>query len=500
MTEEITKIQELINIRIEKLAKLREAGLDPYPHNYSFDNNIEELIENEKNLIDSNQVVSIVGRIVSLRQMGKALFIHIQGKKNRLQCYISNKNINMDEELYKVLINNIDIGDIVGIKGEMFYTKTNEYTIRSHGLSLLSKSIRPLPNLKEKEGEAFNAFEDKELRYRNRHLDFIVNPENKEVFVKRHKIIHAFRSFLNNKDFIEAETPVLQPIYGGANARPFTTHHHTLDEKLYLRIAVELYLKRLIIGGFDKVYELSKNFRNEGMDRNHNPEFTMLEFYQAYSDVYDIMDLTESMIKEVANTMSATKVDFDGHAIDFKAKFNRASLGQLFDEEFHDQDILGDEEKIKNIASKLNLDSNYSYGKLVDKIFSMKIEPKLIQPTFVYDYPKAISPLSKIKRGQNQDIVERFELFIGGMEIANAFSELNDPVDQRDRFMSQEKLKDKGDDEAQVLDENFLQAMESGMPPTGGVGVGIDRIVMIFTEKTSIKDVILFPAMRNTSS
>ena len=500
MTEEITKIQELVNIRIEKLEKLREAGLDPYPHNYSFDNTIEKLIADEKNLIDSEEIVSIVGRIVSLRQMGKALFIHIQGKEDRLQCYISNKNMDMDEELYKTLISNIDIGDIIGIKGQMFYTKTNEYTIRSHDLSLLSKSIRPLPNLKEKEGEAFNAFEDKELRYRNRHLDFIVNPENKDVFVKRHKIIHAFRRFLNKIDFIEAETPVLQPIYGGANARPFTTHHHTLDEKLYLRIAVELYLKRLIIGGFDKVYELSKNFRNEGMDRNHNPEFTMLEFYQAYSDVYDMMDLTESMIKEVANSMGVSKIDFDNQSINFKSKFNRISLSELFDKEFKDENILGSEEKIKNIASELKVNPKYSYGKLIDKIFSIRIEPKLIQPTFVYDYPKAISPLSKIKRDQNEDIVERFELFIGGMEIANAFSELNDPIDQRARFMSQEKLKDKGDEEAQVLDENFLQAMEAGMPPTGGVGIGIDRIVMIFTGRTSIKDVILFPAMRNTSS
>ncbi len=499
MTEK-KKIDELIKIRKEKLNKLKDSGINPYPHSYTPSSSVESIIKEEKELISSNNVVSVSGRIVSLRQMGKALFINIQGEYERLQCYISNKNMDMNDDLYMILINNIDIGDIVGVEGEMFYTKTNEYTVRSHNFILLSKSIRPLPNLKEKEGESFNSFEDKELRYRNRHLDFIVNPKNKKVFLKRHLIVNSFRDYLNKDDFIEAETPVLQPIYGGANARPFLTHHHTLDEKLYLRIAVELYLKRLIIGGFSKVYEISKNFRNEGMDKNHNPEFTMLEFYKSYADVYDMMDFTEDMIKFVVKRVGEENLPFNEDTIKFSKKFNRISLDSLFKEEFNESGLLQNEEKMRSIGDKLNLDSSYDFGKLIDKIFSMTIEPKLIQPTFVYDYPKILSPLSKIKRSQDLEIVERFELFIGGMEIANAFSELNDPIDQRKRFLSQEKLKAKGDIEAQVLDENFLQAMENGMPPTGGVGIGIDRIVMILTGQTSIKDVILFPAMRNISS
>ena len=494
------KIDELINVRIDKLNNLKNAGIEPYPHSYLASNSIQEIKENEDALIKSNDTISICGRIVSIRQLGKVLFVNIQSNFERLQCYISNKNMLLDEDVYKILINNIDIGDIVGIEGQMFYTKTNEFTLKCDVFTLLSKSIRPLPNLKQKEGEAFNTFDDKELRYRNRHLDFITNPDNKKTFILRHKIVNSFREFLNSKSFIEAETPVLQPIYGGANARPFTTHHHTLNEKLYLRIAVELYLKRLIIGGFDKVYEISKNFRNEGMDRSHNPEFTMLEFYQSYSDVYDVMDLTENMIRSVANSISSQTFSYDGNEIDFSNPFKQITLNELFEQEFKIKDLLFNETKLREIASSLNLKDDYDIGKIIDKIFSLKIEPNLVQPTFVLDYPKVLSPLSKIKRDQDDDIVERFELFIGGMEIANAFSELNDPIDQRERFSAQEKLKDKGDEEAQVLDENFLEAIESGMPPTGGVGIGIDRVVMILTGNTSIKDVILFPAMRNITS
>ena len=312
----------------------------------------------------------------------------------------------------------------------------------------------------------------------------------------RHKIIQSFRSFLNNLNFTEVETPVLQPLYGGANARPFTTHHHTLDEKLYLRIAVELYLKRLIVGGFPRIYELTKNFRNEGMDRNHNPEFTMLEFYQSFSDVYDMMDLTENMLRSVSESINLDDIDYNGETINFNNQFRRVTMDELLKEEFGIDNILLDDKKIISIAKKLDLDTNFPLSTLLDKIFSLKIEPKLQNPTFVYDYPKSISPLSKVKRDQTDPIVERFELFIGGMEIANAFSELNDPIDQRDRFLSQEKLKVQGDEEAQLLDEDFLNAIETGMPPTGGVGIGIDRVVMIMTEQTSIKDVILFPAMR----
>lgn len=499
MTEN-KKIDELIKIRIEKLQKLKDSGVDPYPHNYNPNSSVQFILKEENKLIASNDLVSVAGRIVSIRKMGKALFINIQGEYDRLQCYVSNKNMDIDDESYMILINNIDLGDIVGVEGKMFYTKTNEYTLRSHNFLLLSKSIRPLPNLKEKEGESFNSFDDKELRYRNRHIDLIANPKNKKIFVKRHLMVNSFRNYLNKNNYIEVETPVLQPIYGGANARPFTTYHHTLDEKLYLRIAVELYLKRLIIGGFSKVYEISKNFRNEGMDRNHNPEFTMLEFYESYSDVYDMMDFTEDMIKFVIKEVGEKNISFDNNIINFSNKFNRISLDELFKDEFNESGLLQNEEKLRDIGSKLNIDENYDFGKLIDKIYSIKIEPKLIQPTFVYDYPKILSPLSKIKRSQNLDIVERFELFIGGMEIANGFSELNDPIDQRARFVSQEKLKAKGDAEAQVLDENFLEAMESGMPPTGGVGIGIDRMVMILTGQTSIKDVILFPSMRHISS
>ena len=490
------KINELIDIKKEKLNKLLENDINPFPHSFNKTHSIEDIIDKEDALVEQDVEISTSGRVVSIRNMGKAAFLNIQGEFQRIQCYLSNKNTNLDDGEYLTLIDNLDIGDIIGVKGLMFYTKTKEYSIRITGFKILSKSIRPLPNLKEKDGEVFNSFEDKELRYRHRHLDFITNPDRKNIFFKRHEIINGFRKFLNDNNYIEAETPVLQPIYGGANARPFTTHHHTLDEKLYLRIAVELYLKRLIIGGFEKVYEISKNFRNEGMDKNHNPEFTMLEFYQAYADVYDVMDLTENMIREVASSISKDTFLFDGKSIDFSKPFNKITLNELFEKEFGVKNILFNESELRNIADKLSLGEDLEYGNLVDKIFSNSIEPKLIDPTFVLDFPKAISPLSKIKRDQDEDIVERFELFIGGMEIANAFTELNDPIDQRERFESQEKLKEKGDDEAQVLDEDFLSAMEIGMPPTGGVGIGIDRLIMILTGQKSIKDVIFFPAMR----
>ena len=367
------KIDELIKVRIDKLNNLKDSGIEPYPHSYSATKSIKQIKDNEELLIKDNDTLSACGRIVSIRQLGKILFINIQSEFDRLQCYISNKNMLLDEDLYKNLINNIDIGDIVGIEGKMFYTKTNEYTLKCDVFTLLSKSIRPLPNLKQKEGESFNAFDDKELRYRNRHLDFIANPDNKKIFVLRHKIINSFRDFLNKKSFIEAETPVLQPIYGGANARPFTTHHHTLNEKLYLRIAVELYLKRLIIGGFDKVYEISKNFRNEGMDRSHNPEFTMLEFYQSYSDVYGVMDLTENMIRNVANTISTSPISYNGNIIDFSKPFRQITLSKLFEEEFKIKNLLSNDSKLREISSGLNLDDDFDMGKIIDKIFSLKI-------------------------------------------------------------------------------------------------------------------------------
>ncbi len=496
MSDNSRKIDDLIDIRIEKLNNFINQGIDPFPHNFDLKDSVSSIVENEKTInINDNNLYSTAGRIVSIRNMGKAAFINIQSDDDRLQLYMSNKNLDMDESSYNVYLHNLDIGDILGVEGEMFYTKTKEFTLRCRKVSLLSKNIRPLPNLKEKEGEAFNSFDDIESRYRYRHLDFITNPANKNIFIQRHKIINALREYLNKLDYIEAETPVLQPIYGGANARPFTTHHFTLDEKLYLRIAVELYLKRLIIGGFNKVYEISKNFRNEGMDRTHNPEFTMLELYKAYSDVYDIMDITENLIKFAAKAVDMNTITCNNISFDIDTKFKRITLAELFDNKFKEKDLLFNEKKLQKIGGKLDVDEGLNYGQLVDKIFSLTIEPDLIEPTFVLDYPKEISPLSKIKRGC-KDIVERFELFICGMEIANAFTELNDPIEQRKRFKMQEKLKAKGDEEAQVIDEDFLSAMEVGMPPTGGVGIGIDRIVMILSNQKSIKDVILFPAMR----
>jgi lysyl-tRNA synthetase class 2 len=373
-----------------------------------------------------------------------------------------------------------------------------ELTIKTTELEILSKNIRPLPNLKEKDGEAFNGFEDKELRYRYRHLDLIANPEVMNVFKLRAKIISLLRSELDMKDFIEVETPILQSIYGGASARPFTTFHNTLDQKLYLRIADELYLKRLIIGGFTKVYEIGKNFRNEGMDRSHNPEFTALEFYEAYADVYDMMNLTESIIHNVAKGISKTIINFFNYNIDISKPFIRKSMFSLLNESTGQNVDSMDASELFLLAKNNNIivDKKMNYGQLLDAIFGALIEPTLINPTFVTDYPIQVSPLAKSSREGNSDIVERFELFIGGMEFANSFTELNDPIEQRNRLEKQSKLRDLGDDEAQVVDEDFLQAMESGMPPTGGVGIGIDRLVMLFTEQNSIKDVILFPAMR----
>ena len=480
--------------RLEKLGKIKDAGINPFPYKYSVSHNIESIIANQESFLDTH--VSISGRIISFRKMGKASFIHIQDESSKLQAYA--KNDILPDGIYDNIVRNLDLGDIIGISGDLFITKMGELTIKASGLEILSKNIRPLPNLKEKDGEAFNAFEDKELRYRHRHLDLIANPEVMNVFKERARIISALRSELDAQDFIEVETPILQSIYGGASARPFTTFHNTLDQKLFLRIADELYLKRLIIGGFTKVYEIAKNFRNEGMDRKHNPEFTALEFYQAYADVYDMMDLTESIIHNVAKTIDKKILNFSKHSIDITQVFIRKSMFDLLNEatgeslDSMDTSGLFVLAKAKNI----NVGKNMNYGQLLDAIFGALVEPNLVQPTFVTDYPKVISPLAKVSRDGNPEIVERFELFIGGMEFANSFTELNDPIEQRNRLEAQSKLRDLGDDEAQVVDEEFLQAMETGMPPTGGVGIGVDRLVMLLTEQNSIKDVLLFPAMR----
>ena len=395
----------------------------------------------------------------------------------------------------------MDIGDFVGVEGPVFKTKVGEVSIKTASLTILCKAIRPLPIVKEKEDEVYDAFNSKEQRYRNRHLDLIVNAEVRDTFVKRSKIIKEIRSYLDKMDFLEVETPVLQPIYGGANARPFTTHHNALDQRFYLRIADELYLKRLVIGGIERVYEIAKDFRNEGMDRNHNPEFTMLEFYWAYADYVDNMNLVEDMIRKVSKKTDSDLITYDNEEIDLSKPFKRVSFFDLLNENLGEDISQMNSQSLKELCSKkgLNTEANSNYGQFLDQLMSEFVEPKLIQPTFVTDYPTAISPLAKKHRNGNEKLVERFELFIAGSEFANAFSELNDPIDQRERFESQQKLALDGDEEAHPVDENFLQAMESGMPPTGGVGIGIDRLVMLLTGNRSIKDVILFPAMKNES-
>ena len=494
MEIEQKNLREIINYRLEKLEKIRAAGFNPYPYNFDKTHQITELLKKGENGV--GEKINTAGRMVSFRKMGKASFTHIQDENEKIQVYL--KNDLLPENLYDNIVRNLDLGDIIGCSGELFITKTGELSIKADYIMILSKNIRPLPNLKEKEGESFNAFEDKELRYRHRQLDLIANPSVKEIFKKRSRIISSLRKFLDEHNFLEVETPVLQSIYGGASARPFTTHHNTLDQSFYLRIADELYLKRLIIGGFDKVYELAKNFRNEGMDSNHNPEYTSLEYYQAYSDMFDMMDLTENLIQYVALETGEVKFEYNSNKIDLTIPFQKESMFSLLGE-YAQEDLseMDGKELVKFAKSKsLDLEKDMNYGQVLDKIFGEIVEPNLIEPIFVTDYPKAISPLAKEDRDGNPNIVERFELFISGMEFANAFSELNDPIEQRNRLESQAHLRELGDEEAQVVDENFLQAMEVGMPPTGGVGIGVDRLVMLLTQQKSIKDVILFPAMR----
>ena len=487
-------LQQVITHRLEKLNNIKSAGINPYPHSFDVKNKIKDLIVLDETYTDN---ISTAGRIVSMRKMGKAAFCHIQNGGKKIQLYL--KDSLLETNQYDNIVRNLDIGDIVGIAGNLFCTKTKELSIRCTSITILSKSIRPLPNIKEKDGELFFNFDDKELRYRNRHLDLLINNKTKETFEKRASLISSIRDYLNKKDFLEVETPVLQSIYGGANARPFTTFHNTLEEELFLRISLELYLKRLIIGGINKVYELSKNFRNEGMDKDHNPEFTMLEFYSAYSDVYDMLALTENMIKTVfLDKLEKGFCEFDSNKILLENDFVRIDFFDSISKYSGTDVSKFDENELKEFLnkSKIKIDKDSNYGNLIDKVFSHFVESNLIQPTFVLNFPKEISPLAKSHR-KNDKLVERFELFIGGMEIANSFTELNDPVDQLERLTSQSSLRDKGDLEAQPVDNSFIQAMEVGMPPTGGVGIGIDRLTMLLTNNTSIKDVILFPAMRS---
>ena len=494
MPQNQKSLNQIISYRLEKLKQLKEMGINPYPHKYSPTHFSSEIIIDFSNL--NKQNVDVAGRIMSIRKMGKASFFDIQDSLGKIQIFIKKDEIG---DKYYNHFNLLDIGDYVGVFGYVFKTKMDEISISAKKLTVLCKSIRPLPVVKEKDEQTFDAFIDKEQRYRNRHLDLIVNPSIKETFFKRAKIIQGLRKYLDDLSFLEVETPVLQPIYGGANARPFTTHHNALDQKFYLRIADELYLKRLVIGGIDRVYEIAKDFRNEGMDRNHNPEFTMLEFYWAYADYEDNLDLVEDMIRSIAKSIDALEINWGEMKIDLSKSFKRKPIFDLLNEATGEdlQNIGIDELKKICKANNIETEKSANYGQLLDSLMGNLVEPNLIQPTFVTDYPKEISPLAKKHRNNNPNLVERFELFIGGAEFANAFSELNDPIDQRQRFNSQAKLAKEGDDEAHPVDENFLQAVESGMPPTAGVGIGVDRLVMLLTENASIKDVILFPALRN---
>lgn len=491
-------LQELKRTRREKLDQLRELGINPYPYEYDVTHRADDILENFSDF-EENETVRLAGRLMAIRRMGKASFAHIQDSTAKIQIYV--KIDNVGEQVYEAF-NLLDIGDIIGVEGQVMKTRTGEITIFTTDLTVLTKALHPIPVVKETDDQVYDAFSDKEQRYRQRYLDLIVNPEVKETFQTRSKIISAVRRYLNDRGFIEVETPVLQPIYGGATARPFVTHHHTLDTKLYLRIADELYLKRLIVGGFEKVYEIAKDFRNEGMDRNHNPEFTMLEWYEAYVDYEYEMENVEHLIGSVAEEIGLTEITYGDTTIDLSPPFARRPMFDLLEEALG-ADISGfGTEQLKKLADDqgLAVDPDWNYGKVLDELFDEFVQPNLIQPTFVIDHPKEISPFAKSKRGEDDRVVERFELIISGMEISNAFSELNDPIDQRERLERQARLREEGDKEAQGMDEDFLTAMEVGMPPTGGVGIGIDRLVMLLTNQHSIKDVILFPQMRPRSS
>ena len=493
MPDKQKSLKQIMDFRIEKLDALSKSGINPYPEKFDVTHTNAEIKENYIKYEGSDVIVA--GRIMAIRKMGKASFMQMMDSSGRIQIFIRKDDIGeKNYSNFKLL----DIGDFIGIKGKVFTTKTGEISVKTQIMTILAKSIRPLPIVKEKNGQLFDSFSDKEQRYRNRHLDLILNPEVRNTFQKRSAIIQSIRAFLDDKGFLEVETPILQPIYGGANARPFTTHHNALDQKLFLRIADELYLKRLIIGGIDRVYEIAKDFRNEGMDRNHNPEFTMLEFYWAYSDYEDCMTLVEKLLQKAAKRVDALQIEWDDSRIDLSKKFKRRTFLELLTEATgHDLKDF-DKEKLKLICKEkdIEVEDSANVGQMLDELMSNLVEPNLIEPTFVIDYPKVISPLAKTHRNGNPNIVERFELFIGGAEFANSFTELNDPLDQRRRLEEQAKLKDLGDEEAQPIDENFIQAMECGMPPTGGVGIGIDRLVMLLTGNRWIKDVILFPTLR----
>lgn len=491
-------------IRREKLAELRKLGIDPFPAAlFPVSISAAEIKANFKGEENKQDFASVTlaGRIMSIRDMGKASFAVIQDNSGRIQLYLKRDEIcpGEDKTLYdRVWKHLTDIGDHIGVKGFVFITKTGEISVHVLEFVFLAKALRPLPVVKEKEGETFDAVTDPEFRYRQRYADLIVNPQVKESFIRRTKMINAIREFLNERGGLEVDTPVLQSIPGGAAARPFITHHNALDIPFYLRIANELYLKRLIVGGFDWVYEFSRNFRNEGMDRTHNPEFTILEFYVAYKDYFWMMDTTEQLIEKAAlATNGATKLLVGDKEIEFKAPYKRISIYEAIHENTG-TDLSGkNEEELRAFcrASHIHIDDSMGKGKLIDAIFGAVAEHKYVQPTFIIDYPVEMSPLTK-KHRSKPGLVERFELMINGKEIANAYSELNDPLDQRERFEEQARLMQRGDEEAMFIDNDFLRALEYGMPPTSGIGIGIDRLCMLLTNQASIQDVLFFPQMR----
>jgi lysyl-tRNA synthetase class 2 len=494
--------QEDINVlmlrRREELEQLMKLGINPYPYEFTQDA-FSKIIIHEYKDEAPQRTVSIAGRIMSIRRMGKASFCHIQDSQGRIQIYLRRDDIGATYDAFKLM----DMGDIIGATGFVFRTKMGEVSVHASELILLSKSLRPLPIAKEKVDEQgnktiYDPFSDKELRYRQRYLDLAVNQDVRQVFIKRSKMISAMRKFLDELGYLEVETPVLQPMYGGASARPFMTHHNALDMKLYMRIADELYLKRLIVGGYDGVYEISKDFRNEGMDKTHNPEFTMMELYVAYHDYRWMMNLVEKLVSNIALALNGGLVaKLGNHEINFTPPWKRITMFDAI-KEYTGKDLRGkNEDELRSIANDLHIeiDPSIGAGGIIDEIFGEKVEPHLIQPTFITDYPLAMSPLAK-KHRTEPGLVERFEAIVNGKELCNAFSELNDPIDQRARFEDQMKLRARGDEEAQVLDEDFLRALEYGMPPTTGLGIGIDRLTMLLTNQESIRDVIFFPQMK----
>ncbi|MDO7137898.1 lysine--tRNA ligase [Algibacter lectus] len=495
----MSQLSEQELVRREKLVKLRAMGINPYPADLYPVTHTSKSIKQD--FTEEKQVV-VAGRLMAINIQGKASFAQLQDGEGRIQVYFNRDEICAGEDKTKyndVFKKLLDLGDFVGIEGNLFTTKVGEKTIRVKDFTLLSKALKPLPLPKEKDGKVFDAFTDPELRYRQRYADLVVNPHVKEVFVKRTKLFNAMRSFFNDAGYFEVETPVLQPIPGGAAARPFITHHNSLDIPLYMRIANELYLKRLIVGGFDGVYEFSKNFRNEGMDRTHNPEFTAMEIYVSYKDYNWMMDFCEQLLEHCAIAVNGTsEATFGEHKIDFKAPYARVTMADSI-KHFTGFDITGKTEDEIRAAAKgmhIEVDDTMGKGKLIDEIFGEKCEGNYIQPTFITDYPKEMSPLCKEHR-DNPELTERFELMVCGKEIANAYSELNDPIDQRERFEHQLKLAKKGDDEAtEFIDEDFLRALEYGMPPTSGMGIGMDRLIMFLTNNQSIQEVLFFPQMR----